>query len=78
MEEGEFEVDRIVDVRSGKKTRFGRVYRRNLVYWKGYNDPLWVAEVDFDCDALLQEFDRDRKSRNRFEVMQSHEKEIDG
>lgn len=32
FEEGEFEVDRIVDVRSGKKTRFGRVYRQYLVY----------------------------------------------
>lgn len=44
-----------------------------LVQWKVYSDPSCIGEVDLNCDALLQEFDRDRVSENRFEVMQSHE-----
>ncbi|OWY94013.1 reverse transcriptase, partial [Phytophthora megakarya] len=31
----EYEVERISDVRSGKKTRFGRIYREFLVHWMG-------------------------------------------
>ena len=61
-------------VRSGQQTRYGRVHRQFLVHWEGHSDPLWVEE-DLNCSALLQESDRDRVSRNRFEVMQSHEKE---
>ena len=73
LDEGEFEVEKIVDVRSGRKTRYGRVYRQFLVKWKGYPDPSWVDEADLNCGALLQEFERDRVSRSRFEVMQSQE-----
>ncbi|OWY99735.1 reverse transcriptase [Phytophthora megakarya] len=35
----EYEVERISDVRSGKKTRFGRIYREFLVHWAGYAKP---------------------------------------
>ena len=40
-----------------------------------YDDPTWIEEADLNSGAMLQEFDRDRVSRNRFEVMQSHEEE---
>jgi hypothetical protein len=73
LDENEFEVEKIMDVRSGRKTRFGRVQRQYLVQWKGSSDPTWIDEVDLNCGALLQEFDRDQVSKNRFEVMQSHE-----
>ena len=42
LEDNEYEVDRIADVRSGRKTRFGRIHRQFLVYWKGCSDPEWV------------------------------------
>ena len=71
----EFEVDKIIDVRSGRKTRYGRIHKQYLVQWKEYSDPTWIDEADLNCGAMLQEFDRDRVSRNRFEVMQSHEDE---
>ncbi|OWY93094.1 reverse transcriptase [Phytophthora megakarya] len=32
----EYEVERISDVRTGKRTRYGRIYREFLVYWRGY------------------------------------------
>ena len=73
LEDDEFEVERIAYVRSGRKTRFGRVHRQFLVYWKGYTDPSWVDEADLNCGALLLDFDRTRASRNRFEAMQSRE-----
>ncbi|OWY98179.1 LOW QUALITY PROTEIN: reverse transcriptase [Phytophthora megakarya] len=69
----EYEVDRISDMRTGKRTRYGRIYREFLVHWRGYEDPTWVDEADLNCGALLYEFLRDRTNRNRFGVMQSHE-----
>ncbi|OWY98881.1 reverse transcriptase [Phytophthora megakarya] len=60
-------------VRTGKRTRYGRIYRGFLVHWRGYGDPPWIDEADLNCGALLYEFLRDRANRNRFGVMQSHE-----
>ena len=62
-------MEKIVDVRSGRKTRYGRVHRQFLVHWKGYSDPSWIDEPDLNCGAMLEEFERNRISRNRFEVM---------
>uniref|UniRef100_A0AAV1UK42 Chromo domain-containing protein n=1 Tax=Peronospora matthiolae TaxID=2874970 RepID=A0AAV1UK42_9STRA len=75
LEVDEFEIDKILYVRSGRKTRYGRIHKQYLVQWKEYDDPTWIDEADLNCGALLQDFDRDRVSRNRFEAMQSHEEE---
>ncbi|POM59419.1 hypothetical protein PHPALM_31855 [Phytophthora palmivora] len=69
----EDEVEKIVDMRSGRRTRYGRTLREFLVHWKGYDEPTWVDEADLNCGALLYDYLRDRTNRNRFEVMQSHE-----
>ncbi|OWY95470.1 LOW QUALITY PROTEIN: reverse transcriptase [Phytophthora megakarya] len=69
---GEYEVVRISDVRSGKKTRFGRIYREFLVHWAGYDEPTWVDEADLNCGAILNAFLRELANRNGFNVMQSH------
>ena len=76
LESDEFEVEKITDIRSDRKTRYGRVRRQFLVHWKGHEEPTWVDEVDLNCGALLQDFERDRARQNRFEVMQSHEEEL--
>ena len=60
LDEDEFEVEKIIDVRSGTKTRFGRIQRQYLRQWKGSGDPTWIDEEDLNCGALLQTFDRDR------------------
>ena len=39
LDEDKFEVEKILDVRSGRWTRFGRVQRQYLVQWKGSVDP---------------------------------------
>ncbi|OWZ09140.1 hypothetical protein PHMEG_00018207 [Phytophthora megakarya] len=69
----EYEVERISDMRSSKRTRYGRIYREFLVHWRGYEDSTWVDEADLICSALLYEFLRDRTNHNSFGVMQSHE-----
>ncbi|POM68575.1 LOW QUALITY PROTEIN: Reverse transcriptase [Phytophthora palmivora] len=73
LDADEYEVEKIVDMRSGKRTRYGRTLREFLVHWKGYDEPTWVDEADLNCGALLYDYLRDRANRNRFVVMQSHE-----
>ncbi|OWY97953.1 reverse transcriptase [Phytophthora megakarya] len=52
----QYEVDRISDMITGKRTRYGRIYRDVLVHWREYEDPTWVDEADLNCGALLYEF----------------------
>ncbi|KAE8979102.1 hypothetical protein PR001_g24651, partial [Phytophthora rubi] len=73
LEEGEYEVERISDVRTGRRTHYGRALREFQVYWRGYHDPTWVDEADLNCGALLHEFLQDLAKQSRFQVMQSHE-----
>ncbi|POM78907.1 LOW QUALITY PROTEIN: Reverse transcriptase [Phytophthora palmivora] len=75
LEDGEYEVEQIIDVPSGRRTRYGRVHKEYKVRWKGYDEPSWVDEADLNCGVLLHEYERDGTSRNRFSVMQSHEEE---
>ena len=77
LDEDEFVVEKILDVRFGRRTRFGRVQRQYLVQWKVSVDPIWVDEVDLNCGALVQEFDRDRVGKSRFDAIQSHEAAVD-
>ncbi|OWZ11961.1 hypothetical protein PHMEG_00014944 [Phytophthora megakarya] len=74
--EDEFEVERIADVSSGRRTRHGRIHREFQVFWKGYHEPTWVDEADLNCGALLAEFERTQMNRSRFNVMQSHEEAL--
>ncbi|POM75698.1 Hypothetical protein PHPALM_7158 [Phytophthora palmivora] len=72
LDNDEYEVKKIVDMRSGKRTRYGRTLREFLVHWKGYDEPTWVQEASLRSEHL-DDYLRDRTNRNRFEVMQSHE-----
>jgi hypothetical protein len=51
LREGEYEVERIGDVRTGRRTRYGRALREFKVFWKGYDEPSWVDEADLNCGA---------------------------
>ena len=77
LDEDEFEAEKIMDVRSDRNTRFGRIQRQYLVQWKGFGDSTWTDVENLNCGALLQEFDCDRVNKHRFEVMQSHEAAVD-
>ena len=39
LKEGIYEVEEIMESRTGKKTRYGLQQREFLVRWKGYEDP---------------------------------------
>ncbi|POM63684.1 LOW QUALITY PROTEIN: Reverse transcriptase [Phytophthora palmivora] len=56
LDTDEYEVEKIVDMRSGKRTRYGRTLRELLVHWRGYDEPTWVDEVDLNCGALLYDY----------------------
>ena len=73
LEEDEFQVKKIVDIWSRRKTRYGRIYRQYKVYWIEYTHSTWVDKADLNCGARLQEFDRNRASH---EVMQSQEEDV--
>ncbi|OWY92093.1 hypothetical protein PHMEG_00039046 [Phytophthora megakarya] len=67
------EVEQILDVREGRKTRYGRTRREFHVKWLGYDETSWVDEVDLNCGGLVYDFLRQRTGRSRFGVMQSQE-----
>lgn len=67
---GEYEVERILDHKLTKITRFGRGTRHFHVKWKGYADPTWVPEADLSCGALIYEYEQRLKSRRRFHAME--------
>jgi hypothetical protein len=73
LREDVFEVEKIVNMREGRAIRYGRTRREFEVKWRGYPDTTWVDELDLNCGGLLYDFLRERTSRNRFQVMQSHE-----
>ncbi|OWY95712.1 reverse transcriptase, partial [Phytophthora megakarya] len=51
----EYEVERISDMRTGKRTIYGRIDREFLIHRRGYEDPTWVDEADLNCGALRYE-----------------------
>ncbi|KAE8997999.1 hypothetical protein PF011_g15237 [Phytophthora fragariae] len=73
LEDDVFEVEKFLDAREGRATRYGRTRREFEVKWKGYPDTTWVDELDLNCGGLLYDFLRERTGRHRFEAMQSHE-----
>ncbi|GMF51249.1 unnamed protein product [Phytophthora fragariaefolia] len=46
VEDDVFEVEKIMDVREGRATRYGRTRREFEVKWKGYPDSPWDEEAD--------------------------------
>ncbi|GMF31034.1 unnamed protein product [Phytophthora fragariaefolia] len=53
VEDDGFEVEKILDVREGRATRYGRTRREFEVKWKGYPDSTWVEEADLNCGGLI-------------------------
>ena len=71
----EFEVEKIVDDRITRKTRFGKPLKEYLIKWKDYELPNWVPENDLSCGALLYEYDKEKKNRIRFASAQITDEE---
>ena len=74
LEEGEFEVEKSCRCTIRSKDTLWSSASLIFSTLEGYSDPSWTDEADLNCGAILEEFDRNRISRNRFMVMQSNEK----
>ncbi|KAJ0392065.1 hypothetical protein ATCC90586_003330 [Pythium insidiosum] len=69
---GEYEVERILDVRwVASRTRTQARRREYLVQWAGYEEPTWVPATQLNCGRLLHEFDVSAKAKSRFAAMQA-------
>ncbi|KAJ8571510.1 hypothetical protein ON010_g5327 [Phytophthora cinnamomi] len=68
---GEFEVEKILDLRWVKRTRTFKRTRKYSVKWKGYPDPEWIPVSQLNCGALLYEFNQGAKARARFQAIQA-------
>ncbi|KAG3016008.1 hypothetical protein PC119_g11517 [Phytophthora cactorum] len=73
LDDNEFEVERIADVRSGRRTRSSRALLEYLIYWKGSPNPSWIEEANLNCGTLLRNCERKQTGRNRFEMKNSQE-----
>ena len=56
FEADEYEVKKILDVRSGHKILYGRIHKQYLVRWKEHSDVTWIDKDDRNRVALLLEF----------------------
>ncbi|GMF42042.1 unnamed protein product [Phytophthora fragariaefolia] len=66
---GEYEVEKIMDLRWSKRTRTSKRLHEYLVKWKGYDKPEWLPVTQLSCGALLYEFNQGAKARARFRAM---------
>jgi hypothetical protein len=74
-EEGEYEVESILDSKTIRPTRTGRVRKQYLIQWKCGGEPTWVDEDELNCGALLYDFDKKRRKARRFEGAQTADEE---
>jgi hypothetical protein len=70
---GDYEVEKIIDMRWIQPTRNGAKTREYLVKWKGYanTDNSWLKETELNCGALLYEYDQARIRHNRFQAAET-------
>ena len=54
----EYEVEDILDVRSGCRTRFGCFHIQYLKRWEEHRDPASVDESDLQLQCVVEIFDR--------------------
>ncbi|OWZ14400.1 LOW QUALITY PROTEIN: reverse transcriptase [Phytophthora megakarya] len=71
IQKGEYEVEKILDLRWFKKTRTSKRRREYLTKWEGYNDPEWLPASQLNCGGLLYEFNQGARARARLRSMQA-------
>ncbi|GMF46150.1 unnamed protein product [Phytophthora fragariaefolia] len=71
---GEYEVESILDDRSPTETSTRRSVRDFLVKWVGYDEPTWETMTNLSCGGLLYDYLRERRSSQRFQMVQVADK----
>ncbi|POM66584.1 LOW QUALITY PROTEIN: Hypothetical protein PHPALM_17529 [Phytophthora palmivora] len=55
LDNNEYEVEKIVDMLSGRRTRYGRTLREFVIYWKGYDEPTGpILTVELYCMTICE------------------------
>jgi hypothetical protein len=62
-----WEVDALLDDRTRRERKFGRITRQYLVQWKGTYAPTWTNESDLSCPALIHEYWENKRSFQRLQ-----------
>ncbi|ETI55131.1 hypothetical protein F442_02125 [Phytophthora nicotianae P10297] len=65
-EQGEHEVEAILDMQWKMRSKTSRRTREYLVKWKGYDETEWLPVTKLSCGALLYEFNQNIQARVRF------------
>jgi len=71
-EDGEYEVEEILD-KSIERLANGKRVTKYHIKWKGYEETTWEPEENLSCGALLYEFDKKYKAKQRYNAMLADE-----
>ncbi|GMF14866.1 unnamed protein product [Phytophthora fragariaefolia] len=67
---GEYEVESILDDRRPMETSTRRSVREFLLKWVGYDEPTWGPMTNLSCGGLLYDYLREKRSTQRFQMVQ--------
>ncbi len=71
-QDGEYEVEEILD-KSIERLANGKRVTKYHIKWKGYEETTWEPEENLSCGALLYEFDKKHKAKQRYNSMLADE-----
>jgi hypothetical protein len=73
-EDGEYEVEQILDKKIERLANGKRVTRYHIK-WKGYEETSWEPEENLSCGALLYAFDQKFRAKQRYNAMLADEED---
>jgi len=75
LDDDEFIVEKVLESKMMKKTRFGRTVKYYLIKWQGYSKPTWEPESNLSCGGLIYDFEKSKRMKNRFKIAQVADEE---
>ena len=65
-----WEVEALLDDRTQRERKFGRICRQYLVKWKGNHAPTWTSENNLSCPALIHDYWDKKRAAHRLQQVQ--------
>jgi len=62
-----WEVEALIDDRTKRERKFGRIHRQYLVQWKDEYAPTWTNASDLSCPALIHDYWEKKKATDRLQ-----------